>query len=905
MDAAAQSSSIAICREGLKAFDPKQPENTQAIKEWEELVDKIKTPTVITALNGLIKPGVCPPWLRQQLLQKLARVPAERPDGVRATLEFVASIHPSSTVNVSEAAVPQSKGANITQEALALAANAISRPARTMTPEAWYPAIATQLLTLLDGNEGPDLAKAAAYIIGFNILGKKSSGAPGTAGYKSLAEPMLKAIKPPPRLSHEADTDVNNVLDLSKDKTVVSYDDLATALHRLHALLTGHPNPNLCRRLLTVVVLPLWALAAWPTPSPPVAAKVCTTAMELLKIHIKLLANPYAILFFAQNLGYSGGHDKKNPEWIFRSTEDGLIQIVDTKHQRLRDNGLPTPRLTLEAIDDKISKLLDLISSNLSEENISLGFLQLFKKWTESSPLSKSDGIAGKEENDQDIDDQDALGRLVEIKVLQRIMERFPDKLATKPKHVFEFASQVLARSGNSSNDDDETTGVALSLLFTVITAVGFQKSQVDTNILGLIESSLDKLSKADTEISKTASNLSLLLQYGDALDPTGPATTAPTDQQIEDRKTYNLAVSYILDPESPPPVRSEGLNLISQLITAQSPILDIPGILVLLSSVIADAEEYVYLRVIKLYLQLCDAHPKSVVRELTECFLDEGETRPLDARLRFGEALLQVIQRLGETFAGPLAHDTGTALLATAGRRAHRSKTEARQLREAEAREKRNREAADAWGGDVPDLGDDEGMTAEEKLRNEALEQIVEGWESKNGSEDVRVRASALSILGAAVEVNVAGLGRSLVTGVVDLCIMVLQVEPEAEAGILRRAAVMFVLSFVKALDQARERGRDLGMRFGPRAQEDVLRVLKYVAETDNDGLVVQHAKDVMESLENWRIVRLLPAGPAQDQGFAGLTLTRLAGLVVNPESTDSGEGSSRPKKPLIEEVE
>lgn len=123
---------------------------------------------------------MCPPWLRQQLLQKLARVPAERLDGVRATLEFVASIHPSSTVNVSEAAVPQSKGANITQEALALAANAISRPARTMTPEAWYPAIATQLLALLDGNEGPDLAKAAAYIIGFNILGKKSSGAPGT-----------------------------------------------------------------------------------------------------------------------------------------------------------------------------------------------------------------------------------------------------------------------------------------------------------------------------------------------------------------------------------------------------------------------------------------------------------------------------------------------------------------------------------------------------------------------------------------------------------------------------------------------------------------------------------------------------------------------------------------------------
>ena len=139
-------------------------------------------------------------------------------------------------------------------------------------PQAWYSAIAPQLLVLLDGNEGPDLVRAAAYIIGFGILGRESSGGRGrdasshshgqlelmsclgTSGYRFLAEPILNPIKPPPRLLHgadtEADTDADTVIDLSKDKAVVSYDDLATALHRLHALLTGHPNPNLCRRLL-------------------------------------------------------------------------------------------------------------------------------------------------------------------------------------------------------------------------------------------------------------------------------------------------------------------------------------------------------------------------------------------------------------------------------------------------------------------------------------------------------------------------------------------------------------------------------------------------------------------------------------------------------------------------------
>ncbi|KAK3293335.1 uncharacterized protein B0H64DRAFT_404052 [Chaetomium fimeti] len=908
MDANLKPVVKSILEAGTKAYNPKQPKNTKAIKELDELIDRTRTPTAIAALNSLLKPGVVPEWLHRPLKQKLTRVPAEHSDGVRATLEFVASVHPSSTVNVSEAAVPQAKGANITHETLKLASWAISNPPQSITPEAWYSAIAPQLFVLLDGGEGPDLVRAAAYIIGFGILGRGPSGGPGTAGHKFIAEPMLDYLRPPSRLCHEADIDAGEVVDLSKDRTVVSYDNLATALHRLHAVLSGHPNPSLCRRLLFHMALPLWALASWPTPSPPVAAKVCTPALDLLKIRTKLIGDPGVVLLLARNLDYNGGHDKRNPEWIFKSTGDGLIQIVATKHQPLGNTGPPTPRLTLEGMDDKVSKLLDIISSTLTDEKISLGFLELFKRWSESARRSNVDGIAVKQEEEE----EDPWARFGETKVLQGMMQRFPEKLATQPKHVLVLVSQILGSPGDSPDGDDKVTGVALSLLSTVITASGFQKSQVDAEVLTVIESSLDRLSKASTDLSKTASNLGLLLRYRDELDPAGPTTTAPTDRQVEDRKTYKLAISYIVDPESPPPVRSEGLNLLSTLITAHSSILDIPGILVLLSSLIADTDEYIYLRVIKLYTQLCDAHPKSVVHEITEGFFDTNEARPLDARLRFGEALLQVIQRLGETFAGALAHETGVALVAAAGRRARRPKTEARQLAAAKAREKRNREAAEAWDGEVPDMGDDEeeeDITAEEKLRDEVLGRIVEGWDGKQGAEDVRVRASALSILGAAVEVNVAGLGRDVVAGAVDLCVSVLQMEKEVEKGILRRAAVVFVLSFVRALDEAREKGRDLGFGFGNLAQEDVMRTLRYVAETDNDGLVVQHAKDVVESLENWRLVRFLSTGSGQDQALGG-GLTKLAGLDINPGngnpgSDDPGEGSSRPKKPRIEEIE
>jgi hypothetical protein len=101
-------------------------------------------------------------------------------------MEFVFSVHPSSTVKISEAATPQKQGANITMEALKMASTLLSVPPASVKPEAWFPGIAPQLLTLLDGNDGPDLAKVAAYVIGFGVLGRKHFGAPGMATIRTL-----------------------------------------------------------------------------------------------------------------------------------------------------------------------------------------------------------------------------------------------------------------------------------------------------------------------------------------------------------------------------------------------------------------------------------------------------------------------------------------------------------------------------------------------------------------------------------------------------------------------------------------------------------------------------------------------------------------------------------------------
>ncbi|KAK2071868.1 hypothetical protein P8C59_006258 [Phyllachora maydis] len=250
----------------------------------------------------------------------------------------------------------------------------------------------------------------------------------------------------------------------------------------------------------------------------------------------------------------------------------------------------------------------------------------------------------------------------------------------------------------------------------------------------------------------------------------------------------------------------------------------------------------------------------------------------------------------MGETFRGDVAQKVGEALLSVAGRRGRRPKTEARQAREDRLQQLKNQEAADAWGGAVPDMSDED-VPEEERIRNQFMSQIVSGWESKRGAEDVRIRASAVSIFAHAVETNPAGMGAKLVSTAVDLSVNILQLERGGETGILRRAAVLLTMSFLRALEKARERRQRLG--FGMANPDDLTRILRYVADTDIDGLVKQHALDVLESLENWKAGALLPECAPPRAADGGLT--RLVGLSVAPELP-----SSRGRvKPVIEEVD
>ncbi|KAL7934864.1 hypothetical protein V8C35DRAFT_300017 [Trichoderma chlorosporum] len=884
-----------------KAFDPSAAVESRrdGLQEYNELVERTQTWILIHALNALIKPGVLPPWLREPLMRTLTHLPL-RADGVRATMEFVFAVHPSNTGKPADDSGSRGKqGAAITHEAVAVATKLLSSVPALMSAQEWFNGISGQLLALFDGEAGPDVAKTAAQIVGFGILGKKQFGAPGAPGWNAFVQPLIESINPSLKSSRGDSSldsgEADEVVELGREKILVTVSGLEKSLKRLELLIMSNPSPGLCKRVLKPVRLQLWALASWVNPSQETEKRFCRPARILVQTHLRLFGDVDSIIPFIRNIQCKGSlQDAAGSQWWYRQGSGGGIESTRRPYaQQQQDEDLDWG-----AIENKSATLVQILSSVCTTEEVSSVFLYLLQRWIQSA--GKQSGSTIKLVTHEE-DADSAMQDLVDVTLLQKFMDKAPEKLVSHFDQLLELISHVLRADGQAPLGDD-IVAVVLSLLNLVITAPTFQKSDINPAELKVVEDALVRIRDSDRgEASTTASNLTMLLKYRDDIEKPDDKTAAPTARQIEDRKTYNLAMNYITgDGDNPPPVVSEGLNLLSNLIQAESPILDISAVTVLMSNLLKENEDFINLRVIKIFTLLANKHPNATMQELLDHYLDAQERSSTDTRLRFGEAILQVIERLGETFTGEVAKNAGESMLSIASRRGHRPKTMAKQAREERLNELKRKKAESSGDTDQDiEMGDEE-ETPDQKANNEILTQIVQGWESKRGSEDIRMRTSALSIFGNAIETNIIGMGPTLVSAGVDLSINVLAMEPELEKGILRRAAILVILSFVRALDGAKESGRTLGFGLTNQSREDIQRTLSYIAATDNDGLVQQHASDVVESLENWGMASLLPS---RTEASTVPGLTRLAGLHVNPEGT-LVDASGRPR-PRIEEVE
>jgi hypothetical protein len=281
-----------------------------------------------------------------------------------------------------------------------------------------------------------------------------------------------------------------------------------------------------------------------------------------------------------------------------------------------------------------------------------------------------------------------------------------------------------------------------------------------------------------------------------------------------------------------------------------------------------------------------------------------------LDFRLRVGEVLNNFVLDDDYWIRGS---NVGTrlssvkmmvdAVLSIASRRGQRKETLSQRTSILELERQKNEEAEAAWGGPIPNLLDPEGENPAEQAERDALFKIVHGWEDTGIEDDVRIRASALSILSVVFEHRLELLKQSTIDAGLQMALQILVVETGPVKAILRRAAVLVVMGLLKGMDTLLELGRESTAGLGMRQTQEVESVLSWVRDEDSDELVKGHADNVIEGLETWKMKKLFKI---RDEGMAlggdlGLG-SNLQGLDINPLAHTERKERGRP---IVEEVE
>lgn len=940
------------------------------------------SPVLLSTLSSFLKSDTAP-WFKSVVSGELSLVPL-RQDGVLQTILFLASQFAPSLGQEAQAQV--SNGPHFTVQAIMQTSRLLSSVPQDMESDAYFSKIAPQLLVLLDGDD-PDLRRTAAYVVGNGVLGKRAYGAPGTIGHSIFVEPIFKALTAEldetskswmtRHAGREALHDTGNNL---QEQTLVGQSTVLLAIERLEILALQHPNPGLVKRLISPILLPLWGLACFSLEQQ--LSTMHEKVMALLQTFFGVSVGVEPLKKLADNLLWNGG-----PKWTYSRAQEGGVSLKRRDVTSTDQFNLIQLMDLLESRAELFVKLLG--SDPRSEERTGDIFLFVSETWlarpSVKRPIIARDEHEGPEGILQKLASAKLAEKLLEnfkdtlsrrpLRILELIKQLLDGELETRRRRVegnnagkvsLSSLANIVTKENDGQTEDSadkdstELWSAVFSLLSTILASPGFSPSQEIWPILGNIKSTLDQLlPHLPSSLSKPGTTASMLLE----IQLTSPEQqqqneSKQTLSQISDLETHRQLLTNL--NSDLPPVQAEGLSLLSDLIKKSSPVLDIPSTLTLLLSIITDPvsesaanEEFIYLNAIKLIGTLASRHPRTVVKTLVERYADRSEERTLDQRLKIGESLLRTVQDLGEALTGETAKILGEGMISVAGRRGRKPQAHNRRKQQVE-KERREREREshrkqreqppmpEGWEISSPAstvntiqraaADGDDGSSEEESPEQAAYSaNILSAWAAGAASDeepdDLRARASALSILASAVQTNLAGLGPSIASSAVDLALAILTLEPGPESAILRRSCVVLLLDILKALDTARETRGSAALGFGFSLSDDdptsisaatrsqagpstignlphMLRTLKFVESREIDGIVRGHIRVLIESLEAWVEKSLLwGIGVQGDNRESEPRLElgdRIAGLSITPLAGRDSAG-----RPRIEEIE
>jgi hypothetical protein len=929
------------------AFSPMhEDQNRTFVPIYEKVIEETPTSRLLPILTTFLQQQL-PTWLQPLMSRQLAVMPL-RQRGVRHTVEFLSLSYLSKTSQVPQDASVSQSQIPIPLEAVTQASRLLVLPPAGMNQDEWLHKLAPQLWTLLDGDEGVELSRAAGQIIAGGVLSKRATGAPNSFGWQLFAQPLLQTICP---------KDIKAGLHSESDVSVLVPEiDLELALKRLSAIASSYSHAGLLKRLLTPVLLSAWALLSYAHERPALNRKWVVLAKSILIRYMSIVCEPNQVYQIAANLFWSG-----DAAWSFKPGSQGGVEIRRRSEGDQNSNDMNNILTRIGNLGSRIGLLVSLLDdAKAPDEAIGAIFLQATQRWL--SPMQDTKTYLTDE-----ADTDDPFAVLTDAKLSEAMGITFKAQLARNPQHIIELMGQLLSNftrehktkvqklaerdklsraslrnlvktehdgQGNteSRNDaDEELVSLAISILSTLVSSSQFKQTPATQTILASVVASLDYISQDHTPIPislliiNSAKNLLQVLQ-----PPPISTQTRDTEAATSARATLKTILTDLTSPE--PPNRTWALDALRKFMQdpATFSVMDVPSMThLLLSASLSDPESYVHTAAMPVLLDLALLAPNPAVGIYVDAFVDVDEAslklsqgkqndekrlelqHALDFRLRVGEVLNTFV--LSDTFFHA-RKDSGTkhkclqrisnACLSLSSRRGTRTQTLSTRTSLAQAEQERQNEAETAWGGPIPNLLDPEGESGvEDQAERDALLKIVQGWEDTGVEEDVRIRASALSVLATVMEHRLGFLRQVTVDAALQMVLLIVSMERSDAQALVRRAATMVVMGLLRGLDGVLGDGKDGDVGLNITQQNEVERVLRWVGSEDTDALVRDHAGSVLEGLETWRMKKLYQF---KEQGLAlsadlGLE-GNLRGLQMQPSTITTDNGR---RKMVVEELD
>lgn len=445
---------------------------------------------------------------------------------------------------------------------------------------------------------------------------------------------------------------------------------------------------------------------------------------------------------------------------------------------------------------DLFMELLKLLDNDACIRDV---FLSVLRRWI--GQTSKESGDSSQLLHDNSDTQQRNITILLNIKLLEKMNENFSSGLINSVSDILDIANDLFAAApfsteedADAADSDDEDsddeageTGPSVQLPGST-TSIGVLEELLDTILgqtpRGTLLAHREKLVALDKSLSSRDSDVSRRLRK-DIANVLNDASTVPDDTSAahsQDTQTLDKALRNLADPLTP--IKVHGLSALRELVQSGSDVISMDRVLNLHLQYLKHPDPFVYLYVVKGLSSLCSSHAATVLVPLVEYYRDDqGKKNRLDDILKVGEVFMQYIERENELFTG--------------------------------------------------------------KYANLIIDVCLERVREHTGT-DNRIRMSALSILGVALQVNARGVS-ARIDEMLDCVFGVLQLETSTKEAptrddsfVMRRGAVRLVYDLFYDFTP--------DLLSGKYSAQRLCTLLEYVRTSDNDYLVCEQIDQVLK---------------------------------------------------------